>query len=69
MKMDDPVPQFSHFVKSLVTAHPNLAYLHTVEPDNGDPKESSDFLREIWAPRPLVACGGFDAETALARSE
>ena len=73
--MDDPVPQFSHFIRSLVTSYPKLAYLHTVEPDNGIERESSDFLRNIWSARPFIACGGFKSagsftmQSAIERAE
>ncbi len=30
--MDDPIPTFSYFVQQIVDKHPNLAYLHVVEP-------------------------------------
>ncbi|KAF8890831.1 hypothetical protein CPB84DRAFT_1784626 [Gymnopilus junonius] len=58
MKMKDPVPQFTHFIKSLVTAYPDMAYLHTVEPDNGVTTESSDFLP-----------GSFTMQSAVERAE
>lgn len=59
MKMRDPIPQFSHFVSSLVESHPNLAFVHLVEPppiaERTDvkhlseiPGESNDFIRKIW---------------------
>lgn len=84
--MDDPVPQFSHFVSQLAAAHPNFAYLHVVEPLSETPanpenptfgvvegsdrsKESNDFLRKIWAPRPFISCGDHTRDTALARSQ
>jgi NADPH2 dehydrogenase len=73
MRMADPVPQFSHFVRSLVAAHPDLAYLHAIEPrvfdglTNGD--ESNDFLRAIWAPRPFVSSGGYTRALALKVAE
>ena len=53
--MDDPIPQFTHFVLSLAKSHPSLAYLHAVEPltINGvtakERNESNDFLRRIWS--------------------
>ena len=31
MRMDDPIPTFSHLVCQLAAKHPNLAYLHVVE--------------------------------------
>ena len=32
MRMANPIPQFSHLVRAIAKAHPNLAYLHVVEP-------------------------------------
>lgn len=32
MRMDDPVPQFTHVVTELVKRFPTLAYLHFVGP-------------------------------------
>ncbi|KAF6746161.1 NADH:flavin oxidoreductase/NADH oxidase [Ephemerocybe angulata] len=80
MRMDDPKPQFSHFISNVVASHPKLAYLHVVEPGSGqyrtNPKfptrgdeESNDFLREIWAPRPFMSCGEHTRETALRFAE
>lgn len=70
MKMTDPIPQFTHFVKSLKTAHPTLAYLHAIEPEEaGAPSESNDFIRDIWAPRPLITAGLYTRDTAIARAD
>ncbi|KAF9002767.1 hypothetical protein BDQ17DRAFT_1280278 [Cyathus striatus] len=33
MRMDNPIPQFAHFVSFLKKAHPDLAYIHVVEPE------------------------------------
>lgn len=57
---------------------PDLAYVHIIEPRvNGvetrdklpKPTASIDFLREIWAPRPLISAGGFDRESAMERAD
>jgi NADPH2 dehydrogenase len=75
MGMKDPVPQFSHFTSSLASNHPNLAYLHVIEPLSVEERlalnsneeireESIDFLRKIWSPRPFISCGGYTKETA-----
>ncbi|KAF8147835.1 hypothetical protein B0H34DRAFT_758987 [Crassisporium funariophilum] len=77
MKMDDPIPQYSHFVTALKAAHPNLAYLHAIEPPaegsvthkESNPNESNDFLRDIWAPKPFLVAGGFTRETAIERAD
>ncbi|TFK62757.1 NADH:flavin oxidoreductase/NADH oxidase [Pluteus cervinus] len=74
MRMKDPKPQFSHLVEQLKEKQPNLAYIHVVEPRvNGSTDlqvtpegESNEFIRKIWAPRPLVRAGGFNTrELAL----
>ncbi|KAF8057172.1 hypothetical protein FPV67DRAFT_582237 [Lyophyllum atratum] len=76
MAMKDPIPQFSHFVSTLKWNHPDLAYLHVVEPridGNIDRElashESNDFIRAIWKPLPLVIAGGYDRESALKSTE
>ncbi|EIN05588.1 FMN-linked oxidoreductase [Punctularia strigosozonata HHB-11173 SS5] len=78
MRMDDPIPQYTHFVTSLKDAHPDLAYIHVVEPrvngsediPGGPPKgESNDFIRNIWSPRPLISAGGYNRSIALRVAE
>ncbi|PPQ90987.1 LOW QUALITY PROTEIN: hypothetical protein CVT25_014227 [Psilocybe cyanescens] len=70
MHMVDPIPQFTYLVKRIVEKHPNMAYLHVVEPDKGAPEtESNNFLREIWGPRPFISCGDYTRETALAKAD
>ena len=32
MRMEDPIPQFTHFVEQLKARHPDLAFLHVVAP-------------------------------------
>ncbi|GBE84579.1 Probable inactive dehydrogenase [Sparassis crispa] len=79
MGMEDPVPTFTHLVQRLADAHPDLAYLHVVEPrrrptdsrgaqnnslscvERSSPPQSNDFLRSLWAPRPLISAGGYTA--------
>src|ERR1700753_744368 len=74
MRMDDPVPQFSHFINHLADAHPRLAYIHLTESrvknneDIGErPDESLDFARNIWKKtgRPFLNAGGYNAQNAL----
>lgn len=81
MLMDDPKPTFSYFVSRLRDGYPKLAYLHLIEPRvDGDTNtardpnrrparveepESNDFIREIWAPRPLITAGGYTRDTAV----
>lgn len=75
MGMDDPIPQFSHLVQKIVENHPDMAYIHVVEPrvngsedrnlDTVGNHECNDFLRKIWSPRPFISAGGFTKETAI----
>ncbi|KJA28712.1 hypothetical protein HYPSUDRAFT_128550 [Hypholoma sublateritium FD-334 SS-4] len=79
MGMSDPLPQFTHIVQALKDQHPNLAYLHLIEPgiagagDANDTRakvlQSNDVFREIWAPRPLITAGGFTRESAIAYAD
>ncbi|KAK0460570.1 uncharacterized protein EV420DRAFT_1671111 [Desarmillaria tabescens] len=69
MGMQDPVPTFSYFVSEIKKKHPDLAYLHVVEPriavDKLNASESNDFIRRIWAPKPLISAGGYTRESAM----
>lgn len=75
--MDNPIPQFTHFVTALKSKHPTLAYLHVVEPRIGGDGDagakwnhgSNDFIRAAWGSRPLISAGGYSRETALETSE
>ncbi|TDL18661.1 NADH:flavin oxidoreductase/NADH oxidase [Rickenella mellea] len=66
MRMKDPLPTFSHYVTRVRDSHPDLAYIHLVEPQvyggsddpNSVPSDSNDFIREIWGERPLLVAGG-----------
>lgn len=77
MGMEDPKPTFSHVLTQLRDRHPHLAYIHVVEPrvdSNVDrpsvPEgQSNDFIREIWAPRPLVSAGGYTRESGIETAE
>ncbi|KAJ3546905.1 hypothetical protein NM688_g5465 [Phlebia brevispora] len=72
MRMEDPIPQFTHLVYELKRRYPSLAYLHVIEPRiaggsdvEGAADESNDFIRAIWSPRPLISAGGYTRQTAL----
>ena len=79
MRMADPLPQFSYFATELKTRHPDLAYLHLVEPraqgfailrdEDLEERESNDFLRKIWAPKPLITAGAYTRELAIKTAE
>ncbi|TCD67638.1 hypothetical protein EIP91_012203 [Steccherinum ochraceum] len=76
MRMTDPKPQFSYIVEKIKENHPDLAYLSLVEPRASGTEyrtvqkgESNDFLRDIWAPRPILSAGGYDRELGLKVAE
>ncbi|KZT21861.1 FMN-linked oxidoreductase [Neolentinus lepideus HHB14362 ss-1] len=79
MRMPDPRPTFSHFVSKLRALHPGIAYLHIIEPrvanfetaEEGPLSESdsNDFIRDIWAPLPLISAGGYSRESATETAE
>lgn len=37
MRMEDPIPTFSHVLHELVKSHPDLSYVHFVEPPEPTP--------------------------------
>ncbi|KAI1613809.1 hypothetical protein EDD36DRAFT_486613 [Exophiala viscosa] len=66
MRMDNPIPQFSHFIKELNTF--NLAYLHLVESriaGNEDVEKADhlDFAVQNWD-GPVLIAGGYNAASA-----
>ncbi|VDB93773.1 unnamed protein product [Peniophora sp. CBMAI 1063] len=76
MRMPDPKPTFGAVVEYAAKHHPNLAYIHAVEaradgfdivPERAG--ENNDFIRDIWAPRPLILAGGITRELALKITE
>ncbi|KAF5353345.1 hypothetical protein D9756_007794 [Leucocoprinus leucothites] len=79
MGMEDPVPQFTHFVTTLKQEFPDLAYIHVIEPrvagDRDDnvrgqkPHAANNFLRDIWAPRPYMSAGGYDRQDAIRQAD
>ncbi|KAI5892083.1 FMN-linked oxidoreductase [Schizophyllum commune H4-8] len=79
MRMADPIPQFSYFVKELKSRHPEFAYIHVVEPRVHGPetvnekdieaREQNNFLREIWSPRPYISAGAYTRDLALKTAE
>lgn len=69
MRVEDPIPQFSHLVKGLKEL--KLAYLHLVESrvsGNADVESSDklDFAIDIWGnTSPVLLAGGFRPESAV----
>ncbi|KAH8996169.1 putative NADPH2 dehydrogenase chain OYE2 [Lactarius hatsudake] len=75
MGMKDPLPTFTTFIERIRDAHPDLAYIHVVEPRvdgiiDGDVTDenraqSNEALRKIWGDRPYIAAGGMDGAAAI----
>lgn len=68
MRMDDPMPQFSHLIGGLRDLGP--AYLHLIESrvmgsTDAEGKESLNTLIDLWEDRsPIILAGAFDADSA-----
>jgi NADPH2 dehydrogenase len=79
MGMKDPLPTFTTFIERIRAAHPNLAYIHAVEPrvkgdgDAGpsdeDSTQSIEALRKAAGDIPYIAAGGFDRASASSTVE
>ncbi|KAF8269620.1 putative NADPH2 dehydrogenase chain OYE2 [Lactarius quietus] len=66
MRMSDPIPTFAEVVRRLRDSHPDLAYIHVLEPPPGDNSSVSNrILRDIWGNRPYIASAGFERESAI----
>ncbi|KZT25906.1 FMN-linked oxidoreductase [Neolentinus lepideus HHB14362 ss-1] len=77
MRMVNPRETFGYFVTQLRDQFPDLAYVHMIEPrstgnlDVLDVPEgdSNDFVRDIWAPRPIISAGGYTREESFKNAE
>jgi NADPH2 dehydrogenase len=77
MGMKDPIPTFSYLISTIKRLYPDLMYLHLIEPNiggGGDTEastntESNQVFYDLWAPKPLIAAGGFTKETAIKAAE
>ncbi|CAK5262902.1 unnamed protein product [Mycena citricolor] len=81
MRMKDPKPTFSYLLEQIKARHPDLAFIHAVEPrsvgedvlddDTLSEDISNDFIREIWASesRRLISAGGYKRDSAILDGE
>ncbi|KAJ7689330.1 NADH:flavin oxidoreductase/NADH oxidase [Mycena rosella] len=77
MGMKDPKPTFAYLVSQMLERHPDLAYIHLVEPrvDATTTRAvipegwSNDFLRDIWvspgSARRFISAGGYTRALAF----
>ncbi|KAK9452848.1 hypothetical protein V1511DRAFT_506565 [Dipodascopsis uninucleata] len=71
MKMKDPYPQFKYTTSKLQETHPELAYLHFIEPrvsgaaekEIGEGESLEPFI-ELWK-GPIISAGGFNPARAV----
>ncbi|KAK6977664.1 FMN-linked oxidoreductase [Favolaschia claudopus] len=70
---NDPIPTSSYVISQLAQCHPDLAYLHLVEPPitllAHTCHESNERPCAAWASRRLVQAGGYTRQTALETAE
>ncbi|KAJ7457446.1 hypothetical protein FB451DRAFT_1098141 [Mycena latifolia] len=72
--MVDPKPTYSHLVTEIRARHPELSYLHLIEPRplDGEPSivgvdvRSNDFIREIWGERRIISAGQYSDSPQIA---
>ena len=79
MAMKDPVPQFTNVITRIRDLYPNFSYIHIIEPRvdglitrdavNSHEVSQSDFIHDLWAPRPLISSGAFDRKLGLEVAE
>ncbi|KAL0066627.1 hypothetical protein AAF712_006431 [Marasmius tenuissimus] len=80
MGITDQKQTYGYLASELKSRHPDLAYLHVVEPridgttimsNNYTPivqGGENDYLREIWAPKIYISAGGYTLESASKRT-
>ena len=61
--MKDPLPTFTTFIGRVCGVHPNVAYIHVVEP-LFDGITDSDLINQERGNRPYIAAGGMDGAMA-----
>jgi NADPH2 dehydrogenase len=79
MAMKDPVPQFTDVITRIRDLYPNFSYIHVIEPrvDGSTTRDAvnaleasqSDFIHDLWAPRPFISVGAFDRKLGLEVAE
>ena len=75
MGMEDPIPTFSYLTTWIKELYPDFVYIHVVEahvdgftdlsPEDVKEFETNDFIRKIWAPKPLISAGGYTRESGM----
>ncbi|KZV75200.1 FMN-linked oxidoreductase [Peniophora sp. CONT] len=75
MGMANPIPTFEALVKRLDSKHPDLSYIHLMDPMGPPPsnqssvERSNDSIANIRLPRPVIFNTGYERETAIKKAE
>lgn len=76
MPLADIKETFGYLVTEVKKRHPDLAFMHVVEPRIAgandrtvEEGESIDFLHDIWAPKVVLVAGGLNPESAKELTE
>lgn len=56
MRMDDPIPTFTYLVSKVVETHPDLAFIHLVEPGVGGGTDIEAKAGEVSLPMLVLLC-------------
>lgn len=80
--MADPIPTFSYLVSSLLAAHPDLAFIHVVEPrvsgasdrtevipDSEQNHFIRDIVRKAGGYTKIISAGGYTRQQAIEAAE
>jgi NADPH2 dehydrogenase len=73
MSAADSVPTYSYVITELRKRHPDLAFIHAIEPRVDGISEgptvpsgaSNDFIRELWHEKRLITAGGYTRESGI----
>jgi NADPH2 dehydrogenase len=73
MSAADSAPTYSHIIAELRRRHPDLAFIHVVEPRVDDLSwgptlptgASNDFIREVWHEKRLITSDRYTRESGM----
>ncbi|KAK0215413.1 hypothetical protein IW262DRAFT_1449788 [Armillaria fumosa] len=75
MRTEDPIPIFSYLTTRVKELYPDFAYIHVIVarvdgasdlyPKDIKAFETNDFIRKIWALKPLISAGGYTSESGM----
>ncbi|KZV64653.1 FMN-linked oxidoreductase, partial [Peniophora sp. CONT] len=75
MGMSNPLPTFEALVKRIDSKHPDLSYIHLMDPmgppssNQSSVERSNASIANIRLPRPVIFNTGYERETAIKKAE